>query len=143
MKKLLIICLLGIVHQASSQPITPETPAVKIDYLKISRAQKTAAWLMLGGGTILVIAGTSIALQDVYLFSSSSGGSHYATGSAMFYAGGIAMLGSIPLFIAGAKNKGRSMAATAQLKMEPLVSLRQQSFIKSSYPALSLKFNLK
>jgi hypothetical protein len=66
----------------------------------------------------------------------------YDLGMGMFWVGSAAMLGSIPLFIASAKNKGRGMSASASLKMEQSTHLGKAAFVKRSYPALSVRIRL-
>jgi hypothetical protein len=142
MKTIVMICFLLTNHYCSAQTVSGAPSAINADYLRISRTQKTAAWVLLGGGIVLATTGLSTALQDVYLFSLERDGSKYRKGSFMFYAGGAAMLGSIPLFIAGSKNKHRARKASASIKMESFSSIQQRSLVKNSYPALTLKISL-
>src|SRR5687767_10121849 len=110
MKKLIIICLLAVSVAAPAQQISKELPSVKTDYLKISRNQKTAAWLMLGGGIIVGTGGMLIAVNSIFYDPwSEDMRKNYSLGTTMMYLGGASMIGSIPLFIASARNKGRSM----------------------------------
>jgi hypothetical protein len=142
MKKLFVLCLLALSLTSIAQNTTTEIPAVKTDYLKISRGQKTAAWLMLGGGAIISTAGMLIALNNIfYAFNDEGEKGGYGTGTFMFYLGGASMIGSIPLFIAAAKNKGRSMSAG--IKIESYKSFQQQSILTGSYPAISVKLHFK
>lgn len=69
-----------------------------LEYLKRNRQQKTIAWIMLAGGIGLYAAGAS----QWDLYSQTTGA------DAMIVAGTLATLGSIPLFIIAAKNKGRA-----------------------------------
>lgn len=146
MKKIMLLSVLAFSLQVSGQVSNPKIPALQTDYAKISRNQKTVAWVMLGGGAVLATGGLIIVMNNVFYYDwweDSPDNGDYVLGSVMFYTGGAAMLGSIPLFIASAKNKGRSMAASAHIKMEPMTDLRHGSFVKSSYPALSFRINLK
>lgn len=143
MKKLLIIILLASATRVSAQPATTTLPVVETDYLKLSRTQKIAALTLLGGGTVLAIAGISVALQDVFLFSFDKSGNHYQTGTILFTIGGASILGSVPLFIASAGNKRKAQAISAGIKMETRPDLQQTTWTKRSYPALTLTFNLK
>ena len=127
-----------------SQPLSKYQPDIKEkdQYLQKSKKQKTAAWLLLSGGTVMCASG-----YYFFIYEGMLGDGVYATKAklalAMFYTGGAAIVGSIPLFIASARNKGISMSATAGLKIENNISQLQPSFVKKSYPALSLKINLK
>jgi len=143
MKKIIIYILLLVIPAVSfSQSTTTNAPVVKIDYLQKSKNQKTAAWILLGGGTVLSSVGLVIAAENVFSgFGIGSSGS-YNTGMVLFYTGGAAMFGSIPFFISSAKNKRKSMSASAGIKMEKLPVTRQTSFAQNSYPAVSLKISL-
>lgn len=143
MKKIITIYMLSLNLEGPAQQITTKTPFANTDYLKISRIQKTTAWTLLIGGTILTIAGMSTALQDVYLFSFDKESPNYKKGTLMFCAGGTAMLGSIPLFIIGAQNKKKAISSTLGFKMEMIQVERRASFTNNSYPALSLKLLIK
>jgi hypothetical protein len=142
MKKILFfLLLLCFSFSGFSQRITKDLSETKY-YLQKSKKQNTAAWLLLSGGAVMGATG-----YVVFIYEGFQGDGIYATKAklalAMFYAGGAAIVGSIPLFIASARNKGISMSATAGLKMENNISQVQPSFVKTSYPALSLKINLK
>ncbi len=147
MKKIIIYTLLLVLPAASfSQQTTNNAPPVKIDYLKKSKNQKTAAWVLLGGGLGLTIAGVAIGANEVandFVTIIVTGEQQSSsTGAVMILAGGATMLGSIPLFISGAKNKGRAMSASAGLKMEKSTMIQRSTFVQNSYPALSLKISL-
>ncbi len=68
-------------------------------YLEKSRNQQTAAWILLGGGTVLI--GTAYLLGN----RSNSSFNDAATGVALAGIGVVAGFSSIPLFIASKKNK--------------------------------------
>ncbi len=141
MKKIILLLLVvaisfGVVAQTSKKDMSEAA-----FYLQKSKKQKTASWLMLGSGTVMFASGYVWLVYEGMLgdgIKSTKG----KVAIAMFYTGGAAMLGSIPLFIAAARNKGISLAVTAGIKMETTPSSRQPLFVKTSYPALSLKFNL-
>jgi hypothetical protein len=125
-----------------SQPVK----AKEIDasyFLQKSKNQKIAAWLMLGGGAVAASAGLVIALNHIYIWTWDE---DYDDGepeaSILFFTGSAAMLGSIPLFIASARNKGRAMRASAGIKMEPITLPVQQGLTRKNYPALTFKLTL-
>jgi hypothetical protein len=104
-------------------------PVVKKDYLAKSKSQKTAAFILLGiGVTTLTIA----AVGDLDLDALG----------AVVVVGGVTTIASIPLFIASGKNKRRAMKASAFIKMEKATIIERQSFVQSSYPAITFKINL-
>ena len=104
------------------------------DYLKKSKNQKTAAWILLGGGFALAV-GASI--LDVSSDWSKSETPYLVAISA----GCASMLGSIPLFIAAGRNKRKGMNASTyfQIRQNPLPT--NTGLTLHSTPTLSLKFN--
>ncbi len=72
-------------------------------YLKKSKNQKKLAWIFLGGGMALEIVGSSLADQGNDI--NPSGG--YQVLSTV---GGLASIGSIPLFFAASKNKNKAQS---------------------------------
>ncbi len=140
MKKIILFLLgislnFGVVAQSGKKDMSEAS-----FYLQKSKKQKTAAWVMLSGGTVMFASG-----YVWFIYEGLEGDGVKSTKAklaiGMFYGGGAAMLGSIPLFIAAARNKGISMSLSAGVKMETTPSFHP-SFVKTSYPALSLKLNL-
>ena len=132
--KPLIISLLLIIVAANSfaqQTITAPSPT-KTDYLKKSKSQKTAAWIMLGGGIALAVGGAAV---DASNWESSGG-------DVMIVIGAACVVGSIPLFIAAGKNKRKGLAASASLKIEKMPVIQPTVFARKAYPALSIKIDL-
>lgn len=138
MKKIIVFTLLLIASAPSfSQPTMTTTPDVKTGYQKKSENQKTAAWTLFIGGTV-VLAITGLANAGVDFANPRKRtfpGAEVSIGAAM-------MAGSIPFFIAASKNKKKARDISASFKMENRLLVQQQSFIKCSYPALSLKISL-
>ncbi|HEY5771890.1 MAG TPA: hypothetical protein VIS75_04645 [Chitinophagaceae bacterium] len=130
MKKIIIYFLMLALPAISFCQKTNDTiPVVKKDYLAKSKSQKTAAFILLGiGVTTLTIA----AVGDLDLDALG----------AVVVVGGVTTIASIPLFIASGKNKRRAMKASAFIKMEKATIIERQSFVQSSYPAITFKINL-
>ena len=144
MKQLIISTMLLILatttfcqQTKSSQPLTSE------DYLKKSKKQKTSAWILLSGGGTLILTGIIIPkgevihenfLQKIY--------KNDGIKSTLISSGAVAMLGSIPFFIASAKNKRKANVATTFFKMEAIPVIQQTGFGYRSYPAISIKISL-
>jgi len=126
MKAIFILLLVTITANTFCQQTSPVT---KSDDLQKSRHQKTAAWIMLGGGLALAVGGAAVDASNWY----SSGG------DVMLIAGGASMLGSIPLFIASSKNKKRANRISAFFKVEKLRIAQQTVLSTRLYPALSIK----
>jgi hypothetical protein len=134
MKKIILFFMLLIVSAISfSQPNTVN-PTVKADYLQKSKNQKTSAWVLLGGGAGLIIAGTLIGNGKEASFDDAG------TGVVLGGIGALSMLGSIPLFIASGKNKRKAMSMS--FKNELMPQLQNGSFVNRSVPSLSLKISL-
>lgn len=145
-KTVIFFLLLTVSAESFSQPTTTATPAVKTDYLKKSKSQKTAAWILLGSGVVLTSTAMAIGLNEatdnlIDLFTLEQPKSSN-DGEILFYTGLAAMAGSIPLFIASSKNKKKANNISASFKMEFRSFVQQHAFVRIPYPALSLKLNL-
>lgn len=146
MKKFLLVLLIMTYLADSKGQGQRQSQMTKADYLKKSKNQSTAAWVLVGGGAVMVTAGAVIGLND----AAESFGSIFtgdtkepsAAGPILFYTGAAAMLGSIPLFIASSRNKRKANSMSAFFKMENRPLLHSNSFTKTSYPALAIKINL-
>ena len=149
MKKIIVFTLLLIVSATSfSQQTTPSPALTKQDYLKKSKGQKTAAWVLLGGGfactvTGYVIVKNSLTSGDNFFGISYNTGEldkDFVAGEIIFFTGAAAMLGSIPLFIASSRNKRKAMSLS--FKNETIPQLQKNSFVYSAVPSLTLKISL-
>jgi DMSO/TMAO reductase YedYZ heme-binding membrane subunit len=104
------------------------------DYLGKSKKQKTAAWVLLGGGATVAVGAAILDVSGDWSKSETP----YLVAIA---AGGASMLGSIPLFIASGRNKRKAMNASTWFE------IRKQPFPTSTgialhgIPTLSLKLN--
>jgi hypothetical protein len=153
MQKAIICSLLFAIPALSFAQSTDNTiPPVKTDYLKKSKNQKTAAWILLGGG--FGLATTSVALMAVKAGEDVTNAivavfgvppppeNDYTTENTLLITGAAAMIASIPLFSAAAKNKKRARNMTTNIKMEKATIFEKRSFVQSSYPAFAFKINL-
>ncbi len=133
MRKLILFSLILVSFLSSfSQQTNPSNALTREQYLQKSKHQKTAAWILLGGGIALGVTGVIV---DASNWESSGG-------DVLLVLGGVSMISSIPLFIASGKNKKRAMAASASFKMEKTQVVHQLSFSQRVFPAVSLKINL-
>jgi len=141
MKKVLFsfVCIIMVMHTFCQVTATPLT---KEDYLKKSKNQKTAAWVMLIGGTVLTTIGVGVALGGgLDCAYGPDCDNNQTVASILTITGGAAMLGSIPLFIVADKNKKKAMSAA--LIIEKMPAIRFSGSIKyQSYPAISLRMPL-
>ncbi len=85
-------------------------------FMKKSKTQKTVAWSLLGGGTVLFIAG-SAALGSALNGNGETESANF--GAVAMFLGTIAPLASIPVFIASGNNRRK---AEASLQLKPSIS---------------------
>ena len=133
MKKTICFALLVIM---TTSILGQQAPSVKTDYQLKSKNQKSTAWVLLGGGAVLIGAGFLIGDRKESSFDDAG------TGVVIGGIGVLATLGSIPLFIASAKNKRKARALTTSFKMEETSRIRGYTISKINSPALCLKINL-
>lgn len=139
MKKMIFFVTLLIMSASSFSQQTNSHPSLtKQDYLQKSKNQKTTAWVLLGGGAVLILVGDLIGNSKESSFSDAG------TGVVIAGAGVLSMLGSIPLFIASGKNKRKAMSMSFKNEMGPsrLLSGQKSSFVNRLVPSLSLKISL-
>ena len=116
MRKMILYTLLLIIPAATfCQSVPNDIPVVKTNYLKKSKNQKTAAWVLLGGGfalttTSIVMASSKITEDYVTViagvFSSEPvQENNYTAENILLITGTVSMLASIPFFIASKKIK--------------------------------------
>jgi hypothetical protein len=158
MKKLLFICLVTLWVATQTKAQMRDTTLImtthKVDansHIQKSKKQKTAAWIMLGGGAGMALAGLLIMTKDagqevagilITVFTlgtvTPEQPKKRAGGPVLTIAGTGAMLGSIPLFSASAKNKTK---ANLILKNESLL-FNPQLQTKDHFFALGVKISL-
>jgi hypothetical protein len=136
MKKVIAyVLLLAMPATTFCQKTNDTVPVVKTDYLAKSKNQKSAAWVLLGGGVVLI--GTGFLVGD----GKEASFDDAATGAVLAGIGVLSAVGSIPLFIASGKNKRKAMKASAFIKMENAM-IQYHSFVQTSYPVIALKIKL-
>jgi hypothetical protein len=130
MKKIVAFTMLiAMSINSFSQQTDTLNSLTKADYLKKSKGQKTAAWVLVGAGvTCFAIA--------------APGDVSFETAGTLVVVGGLAIVGSIPLFIASAKNKKKARSISTGFKMENAPSIQRASLVNRSYPAVSIKLSL-
>ena len=133
MKQLTILILL--IFSAINSPSQPKTTAsalINTDYLQKSKRQKTAAFIMLGGGMAVLLTGVIIEATN---WDSN-------VGNVLAAVGALSEVGSIALFIASAKNKKKAMNASVFLKLENVMIIKRSLYTRKTYPAVSITINL-
>ena len=135
-KRMIYFLLLTLPITSFCQKTNDTVPDIKTHYLVKSKNQKTAAWVLLGGGTALIGVGFLIGDNKNSTFDDA------ATGAVLGGIGFLSAVGSIPLFIASGKNKRKAMQATTFIKMEDARMIHNQSLVQTSYPVIALKIKL-
>lgn len=112
-------------------------------YAKKYKKQKTTAWILLGGGTVLTVGGAiaqaATATMDLVTIMVGAEPEEFnQTGTYVAYAGLATMATSIPFFIASGKNKNRANIALQEQKITMGHKMSQQS----NYQSISLKVRL-
>ncbi len=148
MKKISLLVLLTAITIYSFSQVTdePVKPMLKADYLKKSKTQKTAAFVLLGIGAALdiggIIATISNANKEVdYIFSTQQTSSvNHGAEYALYAAGTACLIGSLTLFIVSKSNKNKGMALG--LDTQQFRQLNKSNLYTVNYPVLTLKIRL-
>ncbi|HSU27474.1 MAG TPA: hypothetical protein VLJ68_03775 [Chitinophagaceae bacterium] len=130
MKKLSVCTLLLILSATSfCQPTKTNTPLTRDEYLKKSKSQKIVGFVLVGVGTagLLLMSGGNADLDAV---------------GPIVVVSAVAILGSIPLFIAAGKNKRRAKTAAVSFNFQSTPTLQRNIVSFHRIPGLSLKINL-
>jgi hypothetical protein len=146
MKKIIVSLTALIIGMSCFCQHADSLQSIKAEYLKQSKNQKTAAWVLLGGGIAMTITGMIIfsndynnaVLDDPWAVGTNTN----PTGAVIGTVGLLSCAGSIPLFVASGKNKKRAMAISTSFKLEKASVIQGPAFVKKSYPALSVKIGL-
>ena len=120
-----------------SSVLVGQTKEFSKDYfLQKSKKQKTAAWILLGGGTAMAVGG--FATFDSSWDSGSASTTDIAgiIGTVGFLTG----LASIPYFISAGKNKKTAMSITFDYK--PIYLSGDNLVSTKAHPTLTLKIKL-
>ncbi|MEO7766540.1 MAG: hypothetical protein ABIS01_03905 [Ferruginibacter sp.] len=145
---IILFVFLGIVFSAMAQktmPVNDEPQLAKEDYLMKSKANKNGALVCLIGGGTLFLIGDVIALSDLHtdldnLFTDNQSSNHDAIIGVLVITGGLAMLGSIPLFRAAHRNKRKALSMS--FKNEPALQIQRSTVFYNAVPSLSLRLRL-
>jgi hypothetical protein len=139
MKKIVstLICILSVMYCFCQ---TSKSLMSKDDYLKKSKNQRTAAWIMAVSGSTALIVGSALAADDFEnVINPGPTPDHDNSDLAVVLAvsGAAAVVGSIPLFIASGKN--RKIAYSLSFKSEKAPAPKAGSIVFQKMPAVSLK----
>ena len=132
-------CIILVVQsfcQANPVPLTRE------EYLKKRKNQNTTGWVLLTGGTTLLIIGGTIGANFNGLFDPNrpqqSSPKNESLATILQITGGAATLASIPFFVAASKNKKKAMSVA--LSIEKIPAIGYVGII--AYPAVGLQLQL-
>ena len=115
-------------------------------YLEKSARCKKAAWIMLGGGTAMLVGGYIVAKNastatDNTIDQAVSDVATVEAGAIVALIGGNLALGSIPLFITAHHYKKKAMSMNMSFKMQPYHELQQTGMTTKFTPGVSFKIN--
>lgn len=115
---------------------TEKNTLTKADYLQRVRNKKLGAWLLIGGGTAMVVGGLAINWDQPFF----GAGTRPNKGLWLSYVGCASLLGSIPLFISAHKDKKK--AASLAINLLDIKWPEQNGLVLLKQPALSLRIPL-
>ena len=104
------------------------------NYLQKSKKQKTAAWVLLGGGAAVAVGAAILDVNSDWNKSETP----YLVAISI---GCASMLSSIPLFIASKRNKRKAMNASTYFEIRQNPVPTNTGLTLHSTPTLSLKLN--
>ena len=144
MKTLLLIIFLVIIA-ITSYPQSPDKTMLVFnqeDYLQKSKNQKTAAWVMLIGGTVATTIGVGVAVAGGLdcAFGNPRCGKDQTLADILTITGGAAMLGSIPLFIAAGRNKKKALSVS--IGTQPIPGIFKNSLAYKTVTSITFKIGL-
>ncbi|HLF45593.1 MAG TPA: hypothetical protein VI548_04175 [Chitinophagaceae bacterium] len=149
MKQILLYLMLLVLPIVSfSQQAQQAAMPVNTDYLKKSKTQKTAAWIITGAGSMgLLVTALADASQEtsgalVTFFSLGTVEPTYKSYTGLYLASAALTAVGISFFITSANNKKKAISATTSFKMEKSPTLQNGKLSSHASPALSLKINL-
>lgn len=142
MKHIIILACLSLTVGVtiSAAQSNQNTNTHQTDYLQKSKHQKTSAWILLGGGGTFIVTGIIIPRGEVTHEGFWNSYKNDGIKGSFVLSGTLAMLGSIPLFIAAGKNKRKGTSLS--FKNEKMLQLQKSSLAYRSIPSLSVKINL-
>jgi hypothetical protein len=150
MKKVVILSLLLTFTVTSfCQQTVPNQTTAQTNYLQKSKKQKKVGWVLIAGGAASIVTSIVIpqdgntGLQIDPLGGIYEGHKNDGIKGAFGLTGVVAMLGSIPFFIASGKNKRRAMNVSGFLQMEKAPVLHTTGLATQRFPALAVRLQLR
>ncbi len=131
---LLFLFLLSSLVLYAQVDTTFSKAQLKADYLKKSRNQKTAAWIIVGGGGVFILSGLLVSTNDTQSYTPAP--TVTVKGTSLIVLGVLAEIASVPLFLAASKNKKRAMALG--MKNQFIPSSKGGTFVYTLVPSISI-----
>ena len=142
MKKIFLITCVNLLIAINCFSQAPE----KTDYMKKSKDQKIGAFVLLGIGAALDIAGIITTASNAdkeldYIFGTTTQPSvNHSTEYALYIAGTVCLAGSLTLFILSKSNKKKALSLG--IDTQQFRQLKKANFYALNYPALTMKIRL-
>ncbi len=134
-KTLTVILLIVLAFPIAGQVIDSSKYQVQQELLRKSKNQKILGFIALGGGVLAAGVG-------LILYEESGSLSGTFTGEGLLIGGGVAMVASVPFFIASGNNKRKAISMSTAIKTERINPDCVFRTRLQYYPAISLKFDL-
>lgn len=142
MKLLLFISIFSMVSDTVFSQYSDSTVArLATDHLQKSNKQRTAGWILLGGGAGLAGIGLIVGASTFWSFVLEGGNNGMNTAEVLSITGLVSMASSIPLFLAAGKNR-RKAAAALSFKIEQATIIRSWAASVSRYPVVAFGIHL-
>ena len=147
--KLLILCalLLTLASPLLSQQINTASSLLKADYLRKSKHQKTAAWILTSAGAVGLLGTLVVDMSQVaegLVITIGTLGMvepKYKSYTVPYLLSTASLLGGVTLFIAASKNKKKAahLATLPYLKTERASVLQRTGIGTQRYPAVAVR----
>lgn len=141
MKKIIFSSMCIILVVQSFCQVNPVS-LTKEEYLKKRKTQNTTGWVLLAGGTTLLIIGGTMGANFNGLFDPNrppqSLPKNESLATILQITGGAATLASIPFFVAASKNKKKAMSVALSIERMPAINYGSGM----AYPAVGLQLQL-
>lgn len=145
MKKI-IFCIMLFAFAAASfaQQTAPKQALIQTDYLKKSKKQKKTGLIFLGAGAAFIV--TSFVIPegqiDPLFGCICKEDINDEIKSTLILTGVVALLGSLPFFIASSKSKKKANYVSAFIHFEKTTFLQQTLVTTQSFPAIAVRIRI-
>jgi len=123
------------------QKIEQKRKLSKQEYLERSKNQRNTGWILLGGGTLAVVAGAIIFDKNFDIWDDTSDNAETG-GVVLMGVGGAAMASSIFLFSQSMANKEISKELSVIIKLNQAPQIREKQFYFEKIPTIGITWHL-